>query len=115
MENPANLASALDRLWIQFLPEMRERVSLIEVAAAACAAGWLTSEQCQAAHDAAHKLAGVLGTFGLAEGTALARELETICAGENGPDPRAVQLVAALRAVIENRSSAGAALESRAQ
>ena len=47
------------------------------MAAEACASGTLThAEQQQAAADA-HKLAGVLGTFGLNEGTELAREAES--------------------------------------
>lgn len=100
---PTDFNAALDRLWGQFLPEIRERVAIIEVAATACAAGWLNPEQCQAAHAAAHKLAGVLGTFGLAEGTALARELEAICANNDAPDPRAAELVAALRNLVESR------------
>ncbi len=70
------LSAALDRLWTRFQPEIEERVAALEAAAAAVRDSSLTRAQLEAAHTAAHKLAGVLGTFGLDEGTAIARELE---------------------------------------
>jgi HPt (histidine-containing phosphotransfer) domain-containing protein len=81
------LASAIDRLWTQFLPQMEERIATLETAAAAFAADKLSIEQHEAANTAAHKLAGVLGTFGLTRGTVLARELEIMYSRENDPDP----------------------------
>ena len=80
--NPA-MAAALARLWTRFLPEIENRVGLLETAAAALSVGTLTAEQREAAHDAAHKLAGTLGTFGLHRGTDLARQVELYFAGEN--------------------------------
>ncbi|MGA7341360.1 MAG: Hpt domain-containing protein [Terracidiphilus sp.] len=73
---PPNLAAALDRLWVRFLPEIRARIAVIESALHSQAAGALTAEQQEAAASAAHKLAGTLGTFNLQRGTELARELE---------------------------------------
>ncbi len=70
------VAAAMNRLWAQFLPQLEERVRVLETVAAAAAEGSLTVEQREQASSAAHKLAGVLGTFGLAEGTNLAREAE---------------------------------------
>ena len=75
---PTVLSEALDRLWIQFLPQMQERVSTLEAACTALAAGTLSVEQRAEANTAAHKLAGVLGTFGLTKGTVLAREAEVM-------------------------------------
>ncbi len=101
----AALAQAIDGLWQRFLPEIRERVTILE--SAAVAGCKLTGEQRQAAQAAAHKLAGVLGTFGLARGTDLARELELSFAHESSPGPDANANLAAtaaeLRALIENR------------
>lgn len=77
----AAMADALARLWARFLPEMLERVRVLESAATALVSGSLTDEERAAAAAAAHKLAGVLGTFGLAEGTELAREAETVYPG----------------------------------
>ena len=46
--------------------------------------GSLTAEQREQASSAAHKLAGVLGTFGLDEGTNLAREAEILYSSGSG-------------------------------
>lgn len=101
------VTEAIDRLWARFLPEMKERVSVLEAAAAAFAANTLTIQQHQAANAAAHKLAGVLGTFNLTKGTVLARELEIMLSREGGPDPalgeRLSSIASELRAMIENR------------
>ena len=72
------IAEAMDRLWARFLPEIEARVAVLEYAAAAYADGALTATDCEHASAAAHKLAGVLGTFGLSEGTSLAREAEAL-------------------------------------
>ncbi|MFZ0745528.1 MAG: Hpt domain-containing protein [Terracidiphilus sp.] len=72
----------MKRLWTRFLPQLEERVAILHGAAAAVAEGTLSSEHRAQAISAAHKLAGVLGTFGLAEGTDLAREAETFYSSE---------------------------------
>jgi HPt (histidine-containing phosphotransfer) domain-containing protein len=101
------LAAALDRMWVQFLPKTRERVAILEAAAADFASNHLSIEQHEAASSAAHKLAGVLGTFGLTRGTVLARELEIVYSRQNGPDPalaeRLSSTAAELRAIIQSR------------
>jgi HPt (histidine-containing phosphotransfer) domain-containing protein len=72
----APISEALNQLWVKFLPQMEERIAVLDAANRALAAGSLSDEERLAAAGAAHKLAGVLGTFGLAEGTAMAREAE---------------------------------------
>jgi len=98
---------AIDRLWAQFLPQMRERVATLEAAAAALAAGTLKQAQREQANAAAHKLAGVLGTFGLTRGTILAREAEILYSGEPETDPDAAgrldSIAADLRTMVETR------------
>jgi HPt (histidine-containing phosphotransfer) domain-containing protein len=88
----ANLAAALDRLWARFLPEIRERVAVVDAA-----------EQKDAAASAAHKLAGVLGTFSLARGTELARELELQFSGTPASASQLASIASELRAVIDSR------------
>ncbi len=103
----ASMTEALDRLWARFLPQLEERVAVLEAAAAAFAANDLAADRHEAANTAAHKLAGVLGTFGLTRGTVLARELEIMYSRQNGPDPalgaQLASIAAELRAIVESR------------
>ncbi len=105
-QQPA-LAAALDQMWTRFLPQMEERVAILEAAEAALAAGTLSITQRAEANAAAHKLAGVLGTFGLTKGTILAREAEIIYSGEPETDPaaaaRLTEITAQLRTIVQNR------------
>ena len=104
---PSSLAEAMNRLWAQFLPQIEERVANLELAAKAAAEGTLTSDLREQAHDAAHKLAGTLGTFGLQEGTELAREAEALYAAESpamaSENGRLAALAAQLRATLAKR------------
>ena len=101
-----DLNEALDRLWTQFLPQIEERVATLESASQALSAGELPDDQRDAAQSAAHKLAGILGTFGLTKGTILAREAEQICMGDSDPALAAqlTDIAAQLRALISARN-----------
>jgi len=74
----------LEGLWQRHLPEIADRVAVLERACAALEAGRLSEEERKAATAAAHKLAGVLGTFGQMRGTELAREIEGMLERETG-------------------------------
>jgi HPt (histidine-containing phosphotransfer) domain-containing protein len=108
-DSNASLSETLDLMWARFLPDIRDRISVLESAAAAAAANKLTAEQCEAAHATAHKLAGVLGTFGLMRGTELARRFEVEFSSAPGPDQdqgqALVAVAAEIRTMIENRKS----------
>jgi HPt (histidine-containing phosphotransfer) domain-containing protein len=99
----------MDGLWARFLPEIKERVMVLEAAAQAASEDKLTAKQREAAQSAAHKLAGVLGTFDLTRGTVLARELELTFARESSPGCEAgaklAETAAELRSMIESRKS----------
>jgi HPt (histidine-containing phosphotransfer) domain-containing protein len=101
------LTEVIEQMWVKFLPQMMERVAELESADAALAEGTLTIEQRIAANSAAHKLAGVLGTFGLTKGTILAREAEMIYSAEPETDPDAAaqlkSISSRLRILIESR------------
>jgi len=103
----AKLAQAIDGLWVRFLPEIQERVAIVEAAIQAVSERNLTEKQREATQAAGHKLAGVLGTFGLTRGTALARELERAFARESSPradaSAKLAEKAAELRNLIENR------------
>jgi HPt (histidine-containing phosphotransfer) domain-containing protein len=106
MPDPA-LADAMNRLWAKFLPQMEERVATVEAAARALAAATLTRDLQEKAGAEAHKLAGVLGTFGLHHGTELAREAEELFKGdlnsEGDASARSLAIVGQLRAVLASR------------
>lgn len=106
--SPPELVEALNLLWVRFLPEIRNRAGILGAAAAASASARLPDAQREAAHAAAHKLAGTLGTFNLARGSELARELEIAFSTPAGPDPALATHLAAvaaeLRAIIDSRN-----------
>src|SRR5512142_1018027 len=95
-----DLTAILNQLWTRFLPEIHERVAILESAAQAYASGAATQEQHQAAHAAAHKLAGSLGTFGLTQGSELAREFESMCASDASCSVAQAQRLTAIAAEI---------------
>lgn len=101
------LSAALDRMWAQYLPQVEERVEILAGAAQANAAGPLSADHQKAAQSAAHKLAGVLGTFGLTRGTVLARELEIMYSRQADTDPemaeRLASIAAELKAIVASR------------
>lgn len=103
------LAEALNRMWTKFLPELEARIAVMEQANAALAAGALNVELRAKANGAAHKLAGVLGSFGLTKGTVLAQEAEILYSGEPDADPayasRLKEIAAGLRAALASRKS----------
>lgn len=98
----------LDKLWVKFLPLIEERLTMLEAAAAAGQAGPLSAKTRSAAQADAHKLAGVLGTLGLPEGTRLARELETVYSDDAELIPteaaQRAETTRNLRAVIQSRA-----------
>lgn len=71
-------ARAMAALWQRFQGTIRDRVQLVDDAADALGQGALSDDLRQKAGEAAHKLAGSLGTFGFHRGTALAVQLEGI-------------------------------------
>lgn len=81
-------------VWRRSQPMLLARVTVIEDALAGRA-------PCAAAREEAHRLAGSLGSFGLPEGTEVARVIEAGLAGERpapGLEPAAARLRALVRA-----------------
>ncbi|MGA8090329.1 MAG: Hpt domain-containing protein [Terracidiphilus sp.] len=101
------LTEAMNRLWTKFLPQMVERVTTLQKAAESAANGALGAAEQQTASSDAHKLAGVLGTFGLHEGTELAREAENLFAGtldgSAAISARLAQIAEQLRTIVASR------------
>jgi diguanylate cyclase (GGDEF)-like protein len=75
----ARFGQAVADLWQQYAGLMQQRMELLQQAAIAAQSNqMLIPDLRQAAVQAAHKLAGVLGMFGKEEGTTLARSIEQL-------------------------------------
>ncbi len=70
--------AAIAEVWERFKERIGNRVTVLEQAAIALRAGILDDELRQLATQDAHKLIGSLGTFGFANGSTLARKIESI-------------------------------------
>lgn len=96
---------ATARVWAQFHDMIFERLAAVETAANALRRATLTPEIRQKAVLEAHRLAGSLGMFGLAEGTQVAREIEHLLGEQAVLAPEAphklMELSAALRRLLE--------------
>jgi len=97
--------SAAARVWAQFHEVIFERLAAVETAANARRRATLTPEVRQKAVLEAHRLAGSLGMFGLAEGTQVAREIEHLLGEQAVLAPEAphrlMDLSATLRRLLE--------------
>jgi HPt (histidine-containing phosphotransfer) domain-containing protein len=72
----AALQARLAQLWRTSRPTILERVSVLKTAHAALVANSGDAASRSEAREAAHKLSGVLGVFGLPQGSELAHNLE---------------------------------------
>ncbi len=79
-DEEAKIEILLATLWERNLPTLRERLDILDRAAAAAASGHLTEASRAEALGIAHKLSGSLGMFGYHRGTEIARQIEAILA-----------------------------------
>jgi HPt (histidine-containing phosphotransfer) domain-containing protein len=99
------LQAMLSALWDRSRHTVAERAALLQSAVEQLAQNRLDEATQLSAVDSAHKLAGVLGTFGLPRGTDLAREAELLFG--QSPPPGKVEierlqlLLAELTSLIE--------------
>lgn len=82
----SQLDQSVNKIWERFRANFGDRIAVIERACAVAQAGQLDPQLRQEARQEAHKLAGSLGTFGRAEGSAIARQIEAILQGDAGGD-----------------------------
>lgn len=72
----AKIAARLTELWQTSLPTILERMSLLRTACTALTENPADHESRTTGLEAAHKLSGVLGVFGLPQGSELASSIE---------------------------------------
>jgi len=77
-EVTGKLHDLLATLWSRSQQNIRERLDVLRTAHRTLRANPTDTNARRAGADAAHKLAGILGTFGLPEGTKLARRIEVM-------------------------------------
>ncbi len=100
-----NLQVMLGQIWKKNEATILERVEALRTAHWQLQTGPMNSECERQALAAAHKLAGVLGTFGLARGSELARAAEAILQ-QNSPDqaPALGSILDELLPLIQSKS-----------
>jgi PAS domain S-box-containing protein len=89
---------AIARVWERLKPKTLEQISVLQAAGDALATQRLGDELHQQARREAHSLAGSLGTFGFAQASKLARDIETLLE-QNELNPSEVQ---SLHSLIDN-------------
>lgn len=72
----AKIATRLAELWRTSRPTILERMTVLHSAATALAQNPADGEARASGREAAHKLSGVLGVFGLPQGSELASSIE---------------------------------------
>ncbi|PPS42655.1 response regulator [Chroococcidiopsis sp. TS-821] len=105
---------AIAGVWRQFKERVSQQVALLERATVALLQEQLNDELRTTAEYEAHTLAGSLGTFGLNEGSRIAKKIERIFQAESIPTEAAAhlcQLVTALRQEIQRPEAQGMATE----
>ena len=97
--------AAVAGVWQRFKGRVAEQINVLEQAAQALSVNTLSQELQESAQTEAHTLAGALGTFGLAQGSKLAREIESLLRADRVLEPIEASalraLVLALRQAIQ--------------
>lgn len=95
------LQKMLAQIWIKNEDSLQQRVEAVRRAYERLSGNTLDDQTRVDARDAAHKLAGVLGTFGLVRGTELAREAETLFDHPEALDSQSASRIGALLTELE--------------
>lgn len=110
--NRQKLRQKTAKIWEKHKNNLAHQVTVIERVTSALIASKLTSELREEAKHEAHKLAGSLGVFGLAEGSRLARELEHLLQSNvHIGTQEAHKIVELTKSLREELNNAGASQE----
>ncbi len=93
----ATIAARLSELWRTSRPTVLERMNLLRSACDSLARNPADQEARATGREAAHKLSGVLGVFGLPQGSEIAASVEHLLMS---PEPLTVNDLAGLRRQI---------------
>jgi HPt (histidine-containing phosphotransfer) domain-containing protein len=101
------LQTMLSALWERSRHTVAERAALLQKAATLLKENQMDDATRQRAVDSAHKLAGVLGTFGLPRGTDLAREAEGLFGQSTPPSKVEIERLQVLLAELNSLIARG--------
>ncbi|MFB2937443.1 response regulator [Aerosakkonemataceae cyanobacterium BLCC-F154] len=105
-EGEAKVKAIMQQIWGKFKESLAAQIVLFEEAIAQLSNGTLDSELRSSMQAEAHRLIGSLGSFGLPEGSEVAREIEQLLCLESLGDNQARQfadLVKQLKQVVQNQ------------
>ena len=105
------LTQRILKLWERYKPLCLERLSVIEEARTAASSAALDDQVRGKAESAAHKLAGVLGSIGLPEGSKTASELESLLQPGNTLAPGQLSRLSELLASLRSQLTRGPTLQ----
>ncbi|MEQ9370069.1 MAG: response regulator [Coleofasciculus chthonoplastes F3-SA18-01] len=74
----AKLMAAVAKIWQTFKESLPEKIDVFRQVSVTLATGTLNQQLCENAKMEAHRLVGSLGSFGCAEGSKIAREIEQL-------------------------------------
>jgi len=74
----AKLMAAVSKIWQKFKESLPEKIDVFRQVSVTLATGTLNQQLCENAKIEAHRLVGSLGSFGCAEGSKIAREIEQL-------------------------------------
>ncbi|MCT7964538.1 diguanylate cyclase [Laspinema sp. D1] len=93
------IVAAIGKVWERFKDRIADRVTAIEQATRALEDGELPQELHAQAKQEAHKLAGSLGTFGLTQGSVIARQVEGLLQSPTLNSTQSTELTALVQAL----------------
>ena len=96
-----DFSPAVEQLWQQFQPLAESRAAEVERYAELRRRGQDNEQVRSEARSCAHALAGALGSYGRAEGSALASEVETLLALPGAEPARLGELSTRLTAAVQ--------------
>lgn len=108
----AKVMAVVQQMWGNFKENLSSQMVPFEQAIAQISTGTLDRELCSSAKAEAHRLIGSLGSFGLPEGSEIARQIEQLLEAESlgqNEAQRLEELVGRLKQAVENKPSTTAA------
>jgi DNA-binding response OmpR family regulator len=107
-EAQAQVMAVVEQIWLKYRDSFAEKIALFDRAIALMATGNLDERLRQQARHQAHQLVGSLGSFGLPEGSKIAREIERLFQADPSSETNLVcqlqVLLISLKQIVESKN-----------